>query len=254
MCALRSGISCVLLSYKEAENLQVLLPRIREELEKTGEEYEIIVVDTAEPLDDTPEVCRRWQCGYVNQEEPGFGGAFRMGIRRAALDKFLILDSDGSHDPKYIPAIWEKFRTEEYDLVIGSRYVEGGETRDGKISVLMSHILNTAFRLCLGIKAHDISTDYRMYHTAELKAVGLENRNYDVLQEVLVKLSLRKPGKKLSIGEVPITFEKRLFGESKRRLLSFIGSYIRSLVKLTCLRYLPSASQKVLAEYGEAES
>lgn len=50
------SISTVLLSYKEADNLNVLLPRIKEQLENTGEEYEIIVVDTEKPLDNTPEV------------------------------------------------------------------------------------------------------------------------------------------------------------------------------------------------------
>ena len=45
------GISVVLLAYREEENLRVLLPKIKEEVEKCGEEYEILVVDTAKPLD-----------------------------------------------------------------------------------------------------------------------------------------------------------------------------------------------------------
>ena len=51
----------------------------------------------------------------------------------------------------------------------------------------MSKMLNLAFRICLGIKAHDISTDFRMYDTQQLKNVKLDNKNYDVLQEVLLK-------------------------------------------------------------------
>ena len=47
------GISVVLLAYREEENLRVLLPKIKEEVEKCGEEYEILVVDTAKPLDNT---------------------------------------------------------------------------------------------------------------------------------------------------------------------------------------------------------
>lgn len=229
------GISVALLAYKEAENLLVLLPKIKGHLDAIGEEYEILVIDTKEPLDNTAEVCAQFDAQYINQEEPGFGGAFRTAIRYARQDKFLILDSDGSHDPKYIPAIYEKFVSGNCDLVIGSRYTEGGETNDSKSSIVMSKILNTFFRVCLGIRAKDISTDYRMYRTEQLKRVTLENVNYDVLQEVLLRLKQNKPD--LKIDEVPISFQKRLYGESKRRLIPFIIDYIKSLVRFTFMRY-----------------
>ncbi len=75
-----------------------------------------------------------------------------------------------------------------------------------------------------------------MYHTEQLKKVSLTCRNYDVLQEVLLRLRLKKENKKLKIGEVPIEFDKRIYGESKRRLLPFIMSYIKTLCKLTVTR------------------
>lgn len=230
------GISVVLLAYQEEENLKMLLPQIIENVKKTGEPYEILVVDTAEPTDHTKDVCKYYGAKYINQEWPSFGGAFRTGIKYAAMDKFLILDSDGSHPPEKIPEIYQKFVTGGYDVVIGSRYVEGGVTDDAKSSVVMSAILNTAFRICLGLKAKDLSTDYRMYHTAALKKVKLTCVNYDVLEEVLLKLKLNKPKGQFTIGEVPITFHKRVYGESKRRLLPFIMSYIKTLVKLTGMR------------------
>ena len=169
------GISVVLLAYKEAENLTFLLPKIKEMMDSLPEEYEILVIDTKEPLDNTSEVCAQFGARYINQEFPGFGGAFKTGIKYAEKDKFLILDSDGSHDPKYIPSMYKKFTEENCDLVIGSRYTEGGETNDAKSSIIMSHILNGFFRVCLGIKAKDISTDYRLYRTEQLKNVELEN-------------------------------------------------------------------------------
>ena len=153
------GISVVLLAYKEEENLKVLLPQIIENVEKTGEEFEILVIDTAEPLDNTKGVCEEFGARYINQEEPAFAGAFKTGIKYAEKDKFLILDSDGSHNPKYIPDLYKKFVDDKCDVVIGSRYVEGGKTNDAKSSIVMSHILNGMFRFFLGIKAKDISTE-----------------------------------------------------------------------------------------------
>ncbi len=228
------SVTVALLAYKEAENLRVLLPKIHQAMAETGADYEILVVDTHEPLDDTPSVCRDLSARYVNQAGKGFADAFRTAIANADRELFLILDSDGSHNPAYIPAICRKYEQDRCDVVIGSRYVEGGKTFDKKSSVLMSKILNGVFRLALGIRAKDISTDYRLYNTAALKAVTLENENYDVLQEVLLKLRLNK--RDLKIGEVPITFEKRMFGESKRRLIPFILDYIRSLFRLTAMR------------------
>ena len=74
-----------------------------------------------------------------------------------------------------------------------------------------------------------------MYRTEQLKAVELENVNYDVLQEVLLRMKQNKPD--LKIGEVPISFQKRIYGESKRRLIPFIIGYMKSLVRFTFIRY-----------------
>ena len=237
------GISVVLLAYREEENLRVLLPQIAEQMEQCRELYEILVVDTERPLDQTEAVCRQHGARYVNQEEKGFGGAFRTGIKYALYDKFLILDSDGSHPTKHIPEIYKKFMTGRYDVVIGSRYVGGGQTNDKWSSKMMSHILNGVFRICIGVTARDISTDYRMYHTAQLKKIKLSCENYDILQEVLLKLKLGKKNRELRIGEVPISFQKRMYGESKRQLLKFIISYGKTLVKLTHMRLSPIQCQ-----------
>ena len=155
------GISVMLLAYKEEENLRVLFPKLKKAMEEVGEEYELIVIDTKEPMDHTKELCEEVGAKYYNQEEPGFGGAYRKGIQVAAMDKMLALDSDGSHNPEAIPAIYKKF-VEGYDVVIGSRYVKGGQTADAKSSQIMSWMLNTAYRVCLGISAKDISTNFRI--------------------------------------------------------------------------------------------
>ena len=227
------AISTVLLAYKEADNLKVLLPQIKEQLDKTGEEYEIIIIDTEKPLDNTEEVCSEFGARYINQRYPNFGGAFRTGIEEARYDKFLIMDSDGSHNPKYISDIYAEFKNGA-DIVIGSRYTKGGVTNDAKSSIVMSKILNTVFRFITGIKAKDISTDFRMYDTKQLKNVSLSCRNYDVLQEVLLRMKINN--KDLIVREIPITFEKRLYGESKRRLLVFIMGYVKTMFRLIGMR------------------
>ena len=112
------GISLVLLAYKEEENLRILLPQIKEKLEECKEAYEILVIDTAEPLDNTKDVCIEYGARYINQEQPGFGGAFCTGIKYASMDKFLIMDSDGSHPTAQIPEIHQMFISGNYDTLV----------------------------------------------------------------------------------------------------------------------------------------
>jgi dolichol-phosphate mannosyltransferase len=240
---LKNGISMVLLSYEEEENLRVLLPQIKEKLDECGEPYEIIVVDSMEPLDNTREVCKENGTLYVNQEGTGFGNAFRTAIRFAQHQKFFIMDSDGSHNPKYIPDIYHIFTSEHADVAIGSRYAEGGVSNDAIISQIISRFLNKVYGIVLGIPAKDLTTDFRLYHTCRLKEVEpeLTNKHFDIVVEVLLKLKIKKStmGKKIKVVETPITFDERMFGDSKRLLFAFFIAYTTSIIRLSVL-YLKS--------------
>ncbi|MBO7393220.1 MAG: glycosyltransferase [Abditibacteriota bacterium] len=228
------SITIATLAYKEEENLRMLLPKINEYAAELGEPYDLMVIDTAKPLDNTEQVCKENNARYINQERPGLGGAFATAVKYATGDKVLIMDSDGSHNPKHIPEMHKLFTDEKADVCIGSRYVKGGVNDDSKTSILMSKFLNSVFRICLGIKAKDISTNFRIYDAKQLKAIDIVLPNYDFLEEVLFKLQQNNP--KLKIVESPIYFGKRYAGESKRRLLPFIIGYGRTLFWLTGLR------------------
>ena len=99
----------------------------------------------------------------------------------------------------------------------------------------MSHILNGIYRLVTGVKAKDLSTNFRMYRADVLREIKLTCTNYDVLEEVLLLMKL-KIGKDFKVGEIPITFNKRIAGESKRRLIPFIISYIKTMFRLIGIR------------------
>lgn len=227
------GISVVLPAYLEADNLQILLPRIHKALRATGEVYEIIVVDTPYPLDNTAEVCRQFKTRCIRRKRPVFGSAIRAGIAAARMDKFLIMDADGSHDPRYIPAIHRCF-IQGADVVIGSRYTGGGITHDAVSSVLASRLLNMVARAALGLSARDISTNFRMYRTEQLKAVRLRCDHFDIVQEILMALRQKNPN--LVIAETPIRFHKRLYGETKRDMPHFLAGYAVTLTRLALLR------------------
>lgn len=229
-------LSVILLAYKEEENLRIIIPKVKSILDEVhGSDYEVIVVDTPTALDNTSEVCKENNVIYVNQTDPGFGGAYRKGIATASGDALLFLDSDGSHNPDYIRSMYQKYN-EGYDLVIGSRYTKGGSTVDEKSSQIMSHILNFVFRIVLGVKIKDVSTNFRIYRAEVVKDLPLTSTNYDVLEEIILLMKNKLGKKNFRYAEVPIHFTKRMFGESKRRLIPFIISYIKTLFRLLVLR------------------
>ncbi len=226
-------VSIVLPAYEEAENLKLLLPQLRAVLGSLSPAFEIVVVDTEQPRDATPEVCRENGVRYLPRAGGSFyGDAVRTGVRNA-LGKYIVcMDADGSHDPEFLSQLW-KYR-DDYDLVIASRYVPGGKTENPAILIGMSLMVNVAFRLVLGLRCHDVSNSFRLYQGDALRALELECNHFDVVEEILVKLS--SPRQPYRIKEVPFTFKKRHAGKTKRDLLSFALNYLGTLCRLHRLK------------------
>lgn len=237
---MEKGISVVLPAYKEAENLAKLLPLIAQALNGTNLPHEILVVDTMEPTDSTETICAQNGAVCVRREGGNFyGDAIRTGILKAQYSYTVVMDADGSHNPADIQRFLPEMQNA--DLVIGSRYTKGGKTDNNFILRAMSYILNCTYRVVFDIKAKDISDSYRMYRTDTLKQLSLECQNFDIVEEILIKLVIHNKG--LRIEEVPIVFNKREFGLSKRDLKKFIASYLRTMKKLYGI--------KLAEKYGE---
>jgi dolichol-phosphate mannosyltransferase len=222
-------LSIVLPAYQEEENLRLLLPRIHDSLARLGVRGEIVVVDTMTPLDATADLCRATGARYVPRAGGNtYGDAVRSGIAAVRAPLVVFMDADGSHPPEWIEKL-HAFR-DSHDVVIASRYVEQGFTENGATLVLMSRVLNWTYAFVLGIRCKDVSNSFRLYHTAQLKALTLRCNNFDIVEEILFKLV--RHNRPLQIKEVPSTFKQRMFGKTKRNLLVFMATYIFTLIKL----------------------
>lgn len=222
-------LSILIPSYKEGDNLKNILPKIKENLQKHDVEYEIIVIDTMEKMDNTEQICNENDVKYFKRENGNnYGDAIRTGIKRANGDYILVMDADGSHSPEELYKLIDG--CEDYDLTIGSRYIKGGKTENNLILILMSWMVNIAYRLFLHIKVKDISNSLRIYKAEDIKKLKLDSNNFDIVEEILIKLCVKN--KNYKIREIPITFKKRQFGQSKRKLIKFIFSYISTIAKL----------------------
>lgn len=235
------GISVVLPAYNEADNLKNILPELCKTLEDLP--HEIIAVDTQEAMDNTKEICDENGCRYVSRRGGNFyGDAIRTGFAEAKLDYVVVMDADGSHNPKDILKFYQEMEAEGYDLIIGSRYCKGGNSHNGIILKLMSRMLNLGYRILFQLKVQDVSDSFRMYHREQIQGLELECQNFDIVEEILIRLQLSKPG--FRIKEVPIFFNKREYGESKRDLVKFIKSYIKTMSRLMKIKREAKTKEK----------
>ncbi len=222
------ALSVVLPSYMEEENLRLLLPRMNNVLANLVDKYEILVVDTVAPLDNTKDVCEQNEVRHISRMGgDSFGDAVRTGIKEAAGKHILFMDADGSHPPEFIPKLYE--HSGNFDVVIASRYVEGGHTENTRILILMSKVLNMIYSVVLNLKCKDVSNSFKIYRREILQRIELKCNNFDVVEEIMFKANKNA---RLSIKEVPFCFKKRMFGKTKRNLIIFIISYTFTLLKL----------------------
>lgn len=236
MTGLTLDISVVAPAYQEADNLELLLPRLIATLAGMGVAYEILVVDTATPLDATPEICARFAASGVvhlpRREGPTFGSAVRTGIAASRGRSVVFMDADGSHDPELIRELYAA--RESADVVIASRYVAGGRTANPPVLKLMSLTVNIAFRIVFQLDCRDVSNSYRLYDGAKLRALALRCENFDIVEEILIRLKRADRG--LRLREIPSHFHERKHGRTKRQLLLFVFTFVLTLIRLRFMR------------------
>lgn len=234
-------ISVVMPCYKEGENLKDILPRIKEVLNSISscDDSEILCIDTMESMDDTEAVCKKNADNFTikcikRRGSNSYGQAIRTGIEEAQGKYIVIMDADGSHNPKDIKRLVESIEMGKYDIVIGSRYMKGGETDNNFVLIFMSYILNVTYRILFGLNVKDVSDSFRIYDASKIKSISLSCDNFDIVEEILIRL--KNKYEDFSVHEIPIRFNKRVYGESKRDLVKFMFSYLGTIRRLKKLQ------------------
>jgi dolichol-phosphate mannosyltransferase len=206
-------------TYNEADNIESLL----EQLLALPLHLGVIVVDDASP-DGTGRLADAWAGRYPGRvvaihrpAKMGLGTAYTAGFKVALHDlqagRIMTMDADFSHHPRYIPEMVALSR--EKHVVIGSRYVRGGGSRNCTWKrVLLSKVANQVARTLLGLQARDTTAGFRLYRREVLQSIPLDeifSSGYSFLVEMLFMCQRRG----WQIGEVPITFEDRRMGKTK---------------------------------------
>lgn len=214
----RHHVMVMIPTYNERENLTELVHQIL----ALPLNADITIVDDGSPdgtgeladelaaQDTRVHVLHRY--GERGRASAGIAG-FKSALQFAGVDLIVEMDADFSHDPADLSRLVQK--ANDYDVVIGSRYVKGGQAINcTPRNVLFSRIINLVNRTLFRLPVQDASGGFKCYRRRVLETINLEDyqaREYSVGLETLVKC--RNNG--FSMVEVPIVFRNRTRGRSK---------------------------------------
>ncbi len=220
-------ICFVLPTYNEEENIGNIIQQIlKEEKSQSKHTFIILVVDD-NSTDETQTIVQRYislnsKVHLVTGQKKGLGDAYKRGFKYALndlkADLIFQMDSDGQHDTSLI-LDFVSYIEEGKDVVIGSRFVEGGKMPDFSFSrLLMSKVGNLLVRYVGGItQVQDCTSGYRAIRASYLKELDfsyLSTRGYSFQSSLICDLAWRGA----DISEIPIEFSSRQGGDSKLAL------------------------------------
>ncbi|APF20463.1 polyprenol monophosphomannose synthase [Caldithrix abyssi] len=213
----------VIPTYNEALNVE----RLVKEIHRYVPQVSILFVDDNSP-DGTAQIIKKMQKDdrrillLERPKKEGLGRAYIAGFK-VALDKgfeyVFEMDADFSHDPKELPNFLKEMQ--QYDLVIGSRYIKGVNVINWPLRrLLLSYFANVYTRVITGVPIQDCTGGYKCFRKEVLQAIDFDRikSNGYAFQ---IELNVKAWKKGFKIKEIPIIFVDRVFGESKlsRRIM-----------------------------------
>lgn len=213
----------VIPAYNEEKNIK----KVVDLLEQGFPELDYVVVNDGS-RDRTGEICR--ELGFNLLDLPvnlGLAGCFQAGMRYACQKGYayaLQFDGDGQHRPEYIASMKKEIE-KGYDIVIGSRFIRG--KKGWSIRMVGSRIIGGAIRLTTGARLTDPTSGMRLFDRKMIEEFAL-NLNYGPEPDTISFLI--KQGAR--VGEIPVTIDERLEGESYLGPLTAVHYMARMLLSI----------------------
>ena len=212
-------ILIIIITYNEIENIVLL---IHELFKIIPLNVDVLVVDDSSP-DGTGEAVERLFSEYTNRLhlltrplKEGTAAAYIAGFKWGLsqdYDAFLQFDGDFSHNPKYIPQMLSNL--EYYDVVIGSRYINGGGIKDWTLLRKIISMGGSLYsRIILSCPIKDLTGGYNLWRKTAIEKIELDkiiSKSYSLQ----IELKYRAYCAGCSIKEIPIIFTDRKYGFSK---------------------------------------
>jgi len=205
-------------TYNERKNIEKLLKAI---FDLPIDNLEVLVVDDSSPDGTSDIVNKNAQQNprlhlLKRAEKKGLGTAYVAGFRFSLehdFDRIIEMDADFSHDPKDITRLIEA--SGQFDVTIGSRYIQGVNVVNWPLRrLLLSMGASLYTRLVTGLPVRDCTAGFVCYRRQVLESINLDHVKSDGYSfQIEMKFKAWKKG--FTLGEIPIIFIDRRWGESK---------------------------------------
>ncbi len=228
-------LSIIVPTYNERENIVELVNKVENLLGSIN--FELIIVDDNSP-DGTHRVAETLNFKYGNVRtikrsgKLGLSSAVLAGFEKTNAKFLAVIDADMQHPPEVLPKMYSKI-SEGYDLVVASRYVDGGGAGDWKLhrmlisrgATMLAHILLPSTR-----RVKDVMSGCFMLRRGAIDGACFNPIGFKVLLEILAKCDFNR------VTEVPYTFRNRHNGKSN---LGFkeMRSYVIHLCRIFFSRF-----------------
>ena len=204
-------------TYNEAENVSKIIPEVLAQ----NEGFNVLIVDDNSP-DGTANLVKEMQKTnprvhlIERPSKQGLGTAYVAGFKYAlthGFDFVFEMDADFSHDPKMLVKLLEK--AEQYDLVIGSRYISGVNVVNWPMRrLILSYSANLYTRIITGLPVKDATAGFKCYRRAVLESFNLDSTKSNGYSfQIETNFLAWKHG--FRVCEIPIVFTDRREGVSK---------------------------------------
>jgi dolichol-phosphate mannosyltransferase len=203
-------------TYNESDNIF----RFITEVLKASDLVDILIVDDNSP-DKTFEIIKSHPLINkkiflnIREKKLGLDTAHKFAYNYAknkGYEKLITMDADLSHDPKEIPRFINLL--DQYEFVIGSRYIYGAKNNQPKLRYLLSYLGNKLIKIILNSGLNEHTTSYRGFNLKRIKNFDLNKikaAGYSFFMGTIYKLKLDN----VSMTEIPIIFNDRIYGQSK---------------------------------------
>ncbi|ODV65905.1 nucleotide-diphospho-sugar transferase [Hyphopichia burtonii NRRL Y-1933] len=213
--------SVILPTYNEKRNLPILVYLLAKTFKEQNLDWEVVIVDDNSP-DGTQVIAKKLIDIYGENHvqlraragKLGLGTAYVHGLQFVTGNFVIIMDADFSHHPEAIPEFIAKQKTEDFDIVTGTRYVGNGGVYGWDLKrKLVSRGANFLASTVLRPHVSDLTGSFRLYKKEVLAKVIDETKSKGYVFQMEMMVRAKALG--FAVGEVPISFVDRLYGESK---------------------------------------
>jgi len=207
-------LTVIIPTFNEEENIEKMVRTVDGICKANDIDEEILVVDDSSQ-DNTLSLVKRMMADnpflhlLIRTQNPGLSPSLYDGINNAQSDLVQCLDCDFSHPPEKIPVFYSLLKNDGFDMVIGSRYIKGGEVINWPLlrRVLSSGAALLSRLLIPHIK--DSGSGFFAINRTILNATSLSPRGFRMGFEILGK------ARWMRVQEIPIIFKDRELGQSK---------------------------------------